>query len=459
MEGEQERLGGPGAYMGSFNPAMSQVFRFGKWHYAAKNGRLDLHYALFPGVEFVETIRFPRPTAWPEDGGRRQALERAFGLIHLLAGVSYYKCACPQRIELVGAGIDRTLAGFLQSVYSHGLAEFAYCNDLHLPQIHFPATNKARPAKRQLNLSRRALVPLGGGKDSLVSVEILRQLQESMAACVVGESALILATAEQAGLETIQIRRRIDPRLFALNQRGAYNGHVPITAIISAIAVAAALLYDYDSVVMSNERSADEPNLYRDGQPVNHQWSKGSAFEGQFQAILASHVGAGLNYFSLLRPLSEMAIIRRFAKHPRYHPHFSSCNGNFRIDSPTPGSRWCGNCPKCRFVFLGMATQMTPKALLEIFKINLLDDRTQLSGFQALAGLGACKPFECVGSCAESRWAFRELEQAEDWRHCAVVREMHDAMAATPEVPGAEPWIEADSGDLSAIPQRFRYEF
>ena len=163
-----------------------------------------------------------------------------------------------------------------------------------------------------------------------------------------------------------------------------------MTAVNSAILVLAALLHGVDQVVFSNERSAsygsDDRAETAHGE-VNHQWSKGWAFERGFGEHLQTHVAADLQYYSLLRPLSELAVARQFAKTDRYDAHFSSCNRNFHILGERPVNRWCGVCPKCHFVFLALAPFMPKPRLVAIFGRNLLDDPAQAAGFDALAGI------------------------------------------------------------------------
>ena len=130
----------------------------------------------------------------------------------------------------------------------------------------------------------------------------------------------------------------------------------------------AAILYGYDSIAFANERSASAATLEYEGQQVNHQWSKGFAFEPLLGDWLHTHVAADLDYCSLLRPYSELAITRAFAKTgATYFDAFSSCNRNFRILGPSPADRWCGQCPKCHFVFLALAPFLPKPRLLPIF--------------------------------------------------------------------------------------------
>jgi hypothetical protein len=183
-------------------------------------------------------------------------------------------------------------------------------------------------------------------------VEAIKAIGGDATAVWVGNSPLIAACAGRTGLPTLNIQRELAPGLFELNRLGAWNGHIPVTAVNSAILALAALLYGHDSIAFANERSASAATLEYDGQQVNHQWSKGFAFEAMLGNWLHTHVAADLDYFSLLRPYSELAITRAFARLTPYFDAFSSCNRNFKLLGPRPADRWCGQCPKCHFVFL-----------------------------------------------------------------------------------------------------------
>jgi hypothetical protein len=290
-------------------------------------------------------------------------------------------------------------------------------------------------------LPARSLVALGGGKDSLVSVEALRHAGIACTVVWVGQSALIAACAERSGLPALNLTRELSPVLFELNRRGAYNGHIPVTAINSAILSLAAVIYGYDSVVFSNERSASSPTLEADGVAVNHQWSKGYAFEQAFAAHVRAQIAANLNYCSLLRPYSELAVTRLFARLTRYHDVFSSCNRNFKILGPRPQQRWCGQCPKCHFVFLALAPFLSKPQLVAIFGRNLLDDASLAPHFDALLEWHAHKPFECVGEARESRAAMVALSARAEWKEDALVARF--AREILPALRGADLELDA----------------
>lgn len=428
-------------------PRLTQVFRFVRASYA--DGVAELAYAFDDGEELVERISFPdAPAVAPE---RAQAFAAALKLLHLVAGISYYKAGVPPTIALADGPLDAATAELLDQLYLHGLAEFAYRNGLDLRgRIAFPRVapaagdSGAQGRAPALGLPRNTLVPIGGGKDSLVAVEAIKSTGGEATAVWVGNSPLIAACAERTGLPTLNIQRELAPGLFELNRLGAWNGHIPVTAVNSAILAVAAILYGHDAIAFANERSASAATLEYEGQQVNHQWSKGFVFERLLGEWLHTHVAADLDYCSLLRPYSELAITRAFARLTPYFDVFSSCNRNFRLLGPKPADRWCGQCPKCHFVFLALAPFLPKPRLLAIFGRNLLDDEAQVAGFDALLEYQEHKPFECVGEGAEARAAMYALSQRPEWQEDAVVARFRQEIL--PQLDTAalalEPWLQ-----------------
>lgn len=404
-----------------FNRDAIRAFRFVRCDFDAQTGVAQLVYAFDDGPELVETVTVPG-APFVLDGARAVAAGHALRLLHLIAGVSYYKAAVPPEIRIDGYAIDADTAALLDSIYLHGLGEFAYRNGLDLHgRIRFPASADAAAAAPALGLREHALVAIGGGKDSLVSIEALRDAGIDQTVTWIGGSQLIQACAERTGLPTLHLGRQLAPELFEYNRQGAWNGHIPVTAVNSAILVFAAVLLGVDQVVFSNERSASYGSLIEGTGEVNHQWSKGWAFERDFGDHVHRRVAADLHYYSLLRPLSELAVARQFAKTDRYDAHFSSCNRNFHLLGERPASRWCGVCPKCHFVFLALAPFMPKPRLVAIFGRNLLDDAGQIPGYDALLEFRDHKPFECVGEGRESRAAMAALAERPDWREDEIV--------------------------------------
>ncbi|HAX91534.1 MAG TPA: hypothetical protein DCY07_04910 [Rhodospirillaceae bacterium] len=412
-------------------------FIFESYAYAPEKGVLTLAYTYENGLSFEEKIAFPLPV-FPPDEQTSAALDTCFRLLFLLAGVSYYKAYAPERLICRAFPLDPVTASFVEKVYRNGLGEFAYRNNLDLSdRLKFSVNNIAPPVARPVKLSPRPLVPVGGGKDSIVTIEALKKQGMQPILFALGPKAPLPApiagTIGVSGLPFLKVERTLSPTILEANKSGALNGHVPITAILSVIAIATALLHGMDSVVLSNEHSASAPNLVKDGQEINHQYSKSFAFEKDLAAYVRGHITPDLHYFSLLRPLTEAAIAQRFAQDDAYDTVFRSCNTAFRQDAATRGAHWCGACPKCRFIFLALANFMDKERLLRIFGANLLDDAAQTDAFAALCGIDAHKPFECVGTTQESTLLMEHLTHLDAWKNDAVVRELSSRFVATPE--------------------------
>jgi len=366
--------------------------------------------------------------------------------LHLVAGVSYWKAGIAPAMEFPAGRPGPGVVSFLTQLYSHGLAEFSYVNGVDVAaRLSFIADDNRQPQACELLLPERALVAMGGGKDSLVALNMLRESGLEVLPACVGGSRLIGETVKKARLPLLQIRRELAPGLKELNAAGAWNGHIPVTAINSAILVCAALLYGYRYVIFANERSADEATLFtKDGAAVNHQYSKSSAFEKAWQQLVHEQVSPNLDYCSILRPFSELEIVRKFAELEEFHPVYSSCNRNFHLDGPSIKGRWCGDCPKCRFAALSLGLFLEPGEVEGIIGADLLADPAQEEGFRELCALSREKPFECVGEMGESRAAMAELANRTGWQDKYLVKKFAPELAKL-SVPSLESLLTPSS--------------
>ena len=403
-------------------------FHFTHCFFDEETKTAHLRYAFNGGaVCFEEKIRFERaPDIQSET--RREAVRKCLRLLHLAAGVSYYKLYVPKEIKTDCTELTKEEAAFFNLFYTEGLGEFSYRNDISL-DINFPYSETAVSHPLPLRLKKRAFVPVGGGKDSIVSIETLKAEGFTPVLFSVGKPRPIRETIEVSGLDSVLVTRTLSPDLKSFNERleeiGAFNGHIPVTGVIAFILMLAAVLYDFSDAVLSNERSANVGNTEKDGRTVNHQWSKSLAFERAFRNLTLS-VLPDFRYFSLLRPLSELAIASLFAQTRKYDSVFTSCNKAFRLDENKRLDRWCADCDKCRFVFLALAPFMEKERLVGIFGKNMLDDAGQIKGYEELLGLSAFKPFECVGEIEESALAFLTVSENERWKNDIVCRTLKE---------------------------------
>jgi hypothetical protein len=417
-----------------------------------REGRVRLGYAL-DDITFEETFQLPAPTV------ESTATEPLLDLLHWVAGVSYYKAAIPEQIAFESGTIPPpATAELLNALYSEGLGEFAVVNNLRdLPRPDFAAsvdvksegTHRARATHIE---PKRLLIPVGGGKDSAVAIEIGQASGLDLALFSVGNAEPIRRTAEVAGLPRHVVTRKLDPKLIELNAQGALNGHVPITAIVSCVALLTAATQGFDAVALANERSASAGNLVWNGVEINHQFSKSRRAERLVSAATAE-IDDAPQIFSILRPASEIKIAHAFSKMTQYHPVFTSCNRVFHLDPARRLGSWCCDCDKCRFVFLILAPFMPPEPLIEIFGKDLLEDPDQYEGFARLTATGGDKPFECVGEAEESLAAIYLIARHFQWRERVNVRRLVDEVLGPRALTEAEVSAHFALSDDHDVPQ------
>ena len=366
-------------------------------------------------------------------------------ILFLLAGVSYYKATAARVVDLGTTPTSTHERAFLTRYYREGLGEFAFRNELDLSDLLIVGPDAApdtgpgsAPGSRPLYVPDpgRPLIPFGGGIDSIVTVAGLAPGTDA-ALCIVhppdDRFAAIEGAASVTGLPIVHIEREIDPLIRRSNELGFFNGHVPITAVITAAALVAAVRDRRDAVVLSNEWSASAPTLVHEGRPVNHQWSKSIDFEEDFADLAASCLGPELSVFSYLRSRSELWVARQFARLTEYHGVFRSCNRSFHQDPAQRLERWCGVCDKCCFIDLILSPYMSATELGLIFDGNEPLDNPALQGrFVTLLGLAPdAKPFECVGDVEECRAALLLAADRPDRRGTTTLDSLRARVRAT----------------------------
>lgn len=342
-----------------------------------------------------------------------EVLDRLVFDIGLVELVSYWKSACPPLVRIACGTLSPEQAAFWKKLYWHGLGEFFYTNGISETQETFLAIENSKMKiesslphadNSQFSIlnSQSYLVPIGGGKDSVVTLELLRRAGCTILPLIMNPRGATVECARVAGFpidEVLVIRRTIDPTLLALNAQGYLNGHTPFSAMLAFYTRLASAFSGIPNVALSNESSANESTVL--GSDVNHQYSKSLEFEDDFRAY-CNNSNSQLpifNYFSFLRPLSELQIAMLFSRFTAYHDVFRSCNAGSKQDI------WCGHCAKCLFAYIILSPFIEPQRLNAIFGKSMLDDLTLLTEFRQLVGLEDTKPFECVGTVSEVRQA------------------------------------------------------
>jgi UDP-N-acetyl-alpha-D-muramoyl-L-alanyl-L-glutamate epimerase len=381
-----------------------QRFIFDDYEFNPETRRLELRYGYDDELMFTETFQFDFPFVSFD----AQRLDRAIQLLFFLAGSSYYKAHLLSAIEIRKGQIDAPLAEFLSRTYQRGMRELFFINQLDpLRPVEFTPNVERLEDLPSAERPAGKLVGVSGGKDSLVSVEILRTMKdERIHTWSAGQNAALSPLIGRIGLPHHPVTRLLDDKIRYYHKEfpDVFNGHIPLSAIHSAAGVVVAILSGFGDVVVSNESSANEGRKVS-GVDINHQYSKSIDFEADFQAALRHSIGDQLRFYSLLRPYCEVRIAELFSRigFHKYRDVFCSCNQGFRGTDPRP--IWCGQCYKCAFIFLALTPFLGRQNLEVVFGDNLLLKPSLEETYRQLLGIELDRPFDCVGGINETRAA------------------------------------------------------
>ena len=336
----------------------------------------------------------------------KSSLDKLVFNIGMIELVSYWKCYCPPTVRVDCGTLDDNQVAFWKKIYFNGLGEFFYTNGIHATiadfmEIECLNTDSTKHSKnqaiKQSDNQANYLVPIGGGKDSVVTLELLsEQNRERVIPLIMNPRGATVGCIEAANYtmdDVLVIHRSIDPLLLQLNSQGCLNGHTPFSAMLAFYTLLAAQLSGHYRIALSNENSANESTVV--GTSVNHQYSKSLEFENDFRQYVSEHIFTDYGYFSFLRPLSELQIAMLFSRFEKYYDIFRSCNAGSKQDV------WCGKCAKCLFAYIILSPFIPPERLNGIFGKSMLDDMELKPYFDQLVGHAETKPFECVGTISE----------------------------------------------------------
>lgn len=375
-------------------------FRYEDFHYQINEDGLTMIFDFYIDefAEFHPKLNIPKQEFINFHSISENMLRQLVFHIGMVELISYWKSICPKKVFIKPYSLYESQVQFWKKIYYHGLGEFFYLNGIEVDleefmSISFPK-DSPQIVKETINVNESVIIPVGGGKDSVVSLEILKDSGDNLA-LIMNPRGASTATANVAGFEgeTLIINRYLDKKLLELNAKGFLNGHTPFSALLAFVSFLSAAVSSKKYIALSNESSANESTVI--GTMINHQYSKSLEFESDFRNYTNEFLSSDIKYFSLLRPLSELQIASIFAKNSAYFKDFKSCNVGSKTNS------WCGKCSKCLFTFIILSPFVEPKVLEEIFGANLLNDKDLLLFFDELTGLADVKPFECVGTVDE----------------------------------------------------------
>ncbi len=388
-------------------------FIYEKYSYKISGNNLEIFFdfTIEPDITFRPKIIIENINKSRINKIEKRVLENLIFHLGLIEIPSYWKATCSPEIIIKAGYLNKEQIKWWKNLIIKGMGQFYYENKIDWRSQNFLKIKVDNATKQGLvtfsgKLGKRYLVPFAGGRDSIVTLESLKQKTKNIALFSVNPIEKILETAKVSGIKNqIIVKRIIDKKLLDLNKRGFLNGHTPFTSLLSFISVLCAVLFGYKNIVFSNEKSADEGNVKYLGRMINHQWAKGSEFEKIFKIYCKKYLAKNINYFSYLRKYGELQISKMLTKYPKYFSVFSSCNSSMRIGAKQV--RWCGNCPKCLFVYLTLYPFLEKKQLLKIFGKDIFENQKLMPIMKSLIGQGRPKPFECVGTKKESKLAFK----------------------------------------------------
>ncbi len=366
----------------------------------AGNLSISFHFDLDGRYSFHPTLCIPPRPFYHWESIPHDQLETLAFHIGMVECISYWKLACPPVVEVKPFALMKCQKKWWRDLYYHGLGEFRYLNGIRCSMddfLRFESNTDREFVGLDLPLEEKTLVPIGGGKDSVVTLELLREAMPVIPLILNPRGATVncVAAAGHTLDDTAVVQRTLDPTLLRLNQEGFLNGHTPFSALLAFITLLVSAGTGATYIALSNEASANEATV--PGTDINHQYSKSVAFEQDFREYVSQHLSKKIQYFSFLRPLNEMQIASLFSRFEAYHKVFRSCNAGSKTDS------WCGKCPKCLFTWLILSPFLSRERLTAIFGNDLMRDRSLKLVFEELNGTAPVKPFECVGTVEEVR--------------------------------------------------------
>ena len=331
----------------------------------------------------------------------KDMLELLIFNIGMVEAISYYKITCPKKFIIENNDLTEDQKKWWQKLFFLGLGEFLYKNKINVSSeelVTFECQGLRLSASDNDFQSEGNIIPIGGGKDSCVTVELLKNMDNQL--FTINAKDVHKECIKKAGYDSfLNISRVLDTNMLKLNAEGYLNGHTPFSSLVAFYSYLMAYLTNRKYIVLSNEDSANEPTVLNS--VVNHQYSKSFEFEKDFNDYVHKYIDLDINYFSLLRPIKEIRIAYLFSKHSKYHHIFKSCN----VGSKKSPWVWCGSCPKCLFVFTILSAFLPLDYVTDIFGKNLYEDADLLSTFKELLGFSKTKPFECVGETDEVKLA------------------------------------------------------
>ncbi len=384
-------------------------FTYSRYNYSLTGNKLTIEFVfkLTDEIEFRPTSSIILPAIPQIRENIHPLVENIIFQIGMIELISYWKATCSPLIEIKAGQLNEAQIDWWKELYFNGLGEFFYLNTIDASKENFVKISSQGKTFEKIEddiFKNEYIIPIGGGKDSVVTLELLSNNNKKVHPLIMNPRGATIDTVLASGLtmqDVIIINRTIDPTLLKLNDEGFLNGHTPFSAMLAFYTLLASVLTGHKNIALSNEGSANEATI--PGTDINHQYSKSIDFERNFRDYYTRYIHKDFNYFSFLRPLNELQIVSIFARLEKYHRVFKSCNVGSKTNS------WCGSCPKCLFTHIMLSAYKGIDYADQIIGRPMLDQEENIGYFDELCGFSAIKPFECVGTLNDVQTAMKRI--------------------------------------------------
>lgn len=411
--------------------AKDNTFIYNSFNFKIHQNKLNIeyHFTIYDKekFDFTPTLEFIIPEKYFTNDNKLVVLNKLVFNLGMVEAISYWKATCARNFHINASMISNNQKLWWQNLYYYGLGEFRYLNNIKTSKEEFVnfISNQIMCSKKkvlaksnqlvndnissyspslnsQKNNKKQVIIPIGGGKDSVVTIEEFKNKKFNILPFIINPSKTTLDCVDKSGISkenVIVVNRNLDKTILKLNDLGYLNGHTPFSAIVAFCSLIAAELTNTSYIALSNEASANEATVNTSDDIINHQYSKTIYFESSFRNYYKRYISDKYNYFSYLRNLNELQIAEKFANLKQYHNVFKSCNVGSKQNI------WCCNCSKCLFVYIMLMPFLSKDELTNIFGEDLMENKGLLNTLFELTGIADKKPFECVGTISETRAA------------------------------------------------------
>ncbi len=219
-------------------------------------------------VKFTPTINIPKKefNVRKIEGKKIENMVFHIGLIEL---ISYWKCTCSPKVIIKCGFLDEYQKQWLKKLYFYGLGELFFTNGIKTNINEF-MTIMTEGEKFEIEEEKEEtsgyIVPIGGGKDSVVTLETLKVNKQNDLCLIVNPKPVTIECAHLANMEDkqiIEVYRKIDKKLLNLNKNYFINGHTPFSSLLAFLSYFIAYITGKKYIALSNESSANESNVVR----------------------------------------------------------------------------------------------------------------------------------------------------------------------------------------------------